>query len=123
LVVVASGFLNPANNSNGAAFGLWAAKAAGGALVELPNVTSVSDMVIDGNFLMYPNPTSGDVNLQSAHMIREVKVIDITGRTVYANSVEANDYRINTRGFNSGIYFVQIVTSEGTIVTKLQVKK
>ena len=123
LVVVASGFLNPANNSNGAAFGLWAATAAGGALVELPNVTSVSDMVIDGNFMMYPNPTSGDVNLQSAHMIREVKVIDITGRTVYANSVEANDYKINTRGFNSGIYFVQVVTSEGTIVTKLQVKK
>ncbi|MFN3556575.1 MAG: T9SS type A sorting domain-containing protein, partial [Bacteroidales bacterium] len=27
------------------------------------------------------------------------------------------------RGFNSGIYFVQIVTSEGTIVTKLQVQK
>jgi hypothetical protein len=36
LTVVASGFLNPANNSNGQAFGLWVALAAGGALVELP---------------------------------------------------------------------------------------
>ncbi|MBN2842029.1 MAG: hypothetical protein JXM68_03010, partial [Sedimentisphaerales bacterium] len=36
LTVVASGFLNPANNSNGSAFGLWVALPAGGNLVQLP---------------------------------------------------------------------------------------
>jgi hypothetical protein len=36
ITVVASGFLNPANNSDGEAFGLWVSLAAGGALVELP---------------------------------------------------------------------------------------
>ena len=34
--VIASGFLDPASNSNGPEFGLWAALASGGALVELP---------------------------------------------------------------------------------------
>jgi hypothetical protein len=36
LTVVASGFLNPANNSDGPAFGLYVATAAGGELIPLP---------------------------------------------------------------------------------------
>jgi hypothetical protein len=39
LTVLASGFLTPANNSNGAAFGLWVATAAGGSLIPLPTST------------------------------------------------------------------------------------
>ena len=39
-VVVASGFLNPANNSNGAGFGLWVALPSGGNLIPLPTSTA-----------------------------------------------------------------------------------
>jgi len=36
VTVLASGFMDPASNSNGAGFGLWAALSSGGPLVELP---------------------------------------------------------------------------------------
>ncbi|MCA1807309.1 MAG: fasciclin domain-containing protein, partial [Actinobacteria bacterium] len=55
--VLASGFLNPANNSDGPAFGLYVATAAGGDLIALPVFTNVNDIVpAFGEFNAYPNP-------------------------------------------------------------------
>jgi hypothetical protein len=45
LVAVASGFLNPGNNSNGPAFGVWVALPTGGPLVPLPVATEPSARV------------------------------------------------------------------------------
>jgi hypothetical protein len=45
LVAVASGFLNPAVNSNGPAFGIWVALPSGGDLVELPLASDPSARV------------------------------------------------------------------------------
>ena len=42
ITVVASGFLNPANNSSGPAFGLWVATSTGGSLIALPTTTTTS---------------------------------------------------------------------------------
>jgi sarcosine oxidase gamma subunit len=49
LTVVASGFLNPANNSDGAAFGLYVALASGGALIALPVYTETFEVTFNVN--------------------------------------------------------------------------
>ena len=46
ITVVASGFLNPANNSDGPAFGLYVATAAGGDLIPLPVYEEDDDEII-----------------------------------------------------------------------------
>jgi hypothetical protein len=47
ITVVASGFLNPANNSNGEAFGLYVALATGGALIALPVYTETFEVTFN----------------------------------------------------------------------------
>ena len=42
ITMIASGFLDPVNNSNGPAFGLWVAPVEGGALVELPEYDPIA---------------------------------------------------------------------------------
>jgi hypothetical protein len=124
LVVVASGFLNPDNNSGGPGFGLWVATTAGGNLIELPVYVSVQDITMgQGNISMFPNPSTDMVNLHSASTMKEVRVVDISGRVVYTQAIDADQHQINVRQFESGIYFVQVLTAEGTFVGKLQIQK
>lgn len=123
IVVVASGFLAPENNSEGEAFGLYVALPAGGDLVELPlnDDTNVADMDQVG-MKVYPNPSNGVFNIQANERITEVKVMDLLGQMVYNAPVNGQQHIIQMDNVRSGIYFVQINTQSGKIIEKIQVK-
>ncbi|TVQ09180.1 MAG: DUF4397 domain-containing protein [Bacteroidetes bacterium] len=124
LTVVASGFLNPDNNSNGPAFGLWVATNIGGALIQLPLFTNINDLT--GEFTdisLFPNPVRNMVNLVSTQEMQQVRVFDISGRVVYSNIINSEEYQINTEHLESGMYFVRITTAKGIFTGKLQVQK
>ena len=76
---------------------------------------------------IYPNPTSGETSvtysLANASKI-SVNVMDITGKIVYsekeANKAEGkHTLNINASAFNSGVYYVTIVTDEAQVTKKL----
>lgn len=86
VTVLASGFLDPSMNSNGPAFGLWAAIGAGGPLTELPLVpTSIDDAANNFDFSIYPNPTASMFNVSyDAPAAGEaiITITDINGRNL-----------------------------------------
>ncbi len=86
ITVLASGFLTPANNSNGPAFGLWVALPSGGELVQLPVVTSLGEATsVSGDLQAWPNPANDNLSVfvpwgRAAAV--DLELVDATGRTV-----------------------------------------
>jgi hypothetical protein len=111
LVVLASGFLNPAMNSNGPSFGLWVALPAGGALVELPTTSGLSISENETNvFKVYPNPAENVLKFEGENLSQtSVTVRDIMGKTVISRTIE--NATLDISDLNPGNYFVTISNS------------
>ena len=129
LTVVASGFLDPSVNSNGAGFGLWVALPTGGNLVQLPIATSISDNTVISSVTAWPNPASDllTIDVETSEMLQaEVRLTDMTGRVVrsLAGSSLANGANrlvIDVAGLTTGSYTLSIVGDRAMRTLPVQV--
>ncbi|MBE2288029.1 MAG: DUF4397 domain-containing protein [Chitinophagaceae bacterium] len=115
ITVVASGFLSPAANSNGPAFGLWVALASGGAMIPLPTSTaSVTGIATRRNLDIFPNPTTGVLNFNNkgGEKMKKVTLISVTGAVV-AEMSDAARGSFDTTPLAKGVYILQAVDQEG----------
>lgn len=80
--------------------------------------------VTNSNIHIYPNPSNGKVNLEYTNVNgnAELVLLDILGKVVFTRSISSisGTLVINTSGFDSGIYFCQLISGGKTIeVSKL----
>lgn len=75
------------------------------------------------NFKIYPNPTTGLVNIDFEELIiPTIIVTDVNGRKVYEqNNISENPYSFTLNGA-SGIYFIKIIIDEVSQVIKVMKK-
>jgi len=133
ITVVASGFLNPANNSDGPAFGLYVALADGGDLIALPVHTSSVAAVdkLNSSFRVYPNPVNSTLNIEfevDRNSSVSVDIFNILGSrvaTVYqdANSFGGKLLQYDVSTLPSGMYMVTITNGKNRVARKIQVLK
>jgi hypothetical protein len=132
LTLIASGFLNPGNNSNGEAFGLYAVLPQGGEFIALPNTTGVDERIIDVISLMtYPNPSSSyimiDFNIIESTNVT-VELINLTGSVVYSENLgykteQVHSHRMDVDGLPQGIYIMTLWAGQTKVARKIQVTK
>ncbi|GGB65422.1 hypothetical protein GCM10007424_01700 [Flavobacterium suaedae] len=121
ITVLASGFLDPTMNSNGPAFGLWAATANGGALVELPSVPLSATEFDTNELVIYPNPASSQITISNT-LGADVNytIYDMSGRNVM-NAATANT--INVSGLQNGMYMLDLEVNGTKSQHKIVIKK
>jgi hypothetical protein len=75
-----------------------------------------------GNFNMYPNPANDVLNIVSDNNIISVKVTNTIGQLVASEVADSKNLTIDTSELLTGVYFVQVQTSEGTYTRKINIR-
>ncbi len=84
--------------------------------VEVSYFDNVNEDIINNKVAIYPNPSNSDFNIVCENMTR-VKVFNVMGAIVSDVKVNGSKYVVN--GLDSGIYFVNIETSNGNVTHKI----
>jgi hypothetical protein len=103
-------------------------------------VLGVHDRIKDRDFIIYPNPTTGELRIIPLielmgwkampdgvveSQITNIEIFDIYGRKLHAtfnpklNSGQNSTFVIDISHLQAGIYFMQIQTEEGAVVRKV----
>tara|TARA_R110000850_G_scaffold150497_1_gene273159 strand:+ start:51268 stop:52629 length:1362 start_codon:yes stop_codon:yes gene_type:complete len=89
----------------------------------IDNTLGVSDY--DENiFLIYPNPAKTKIQIKSGSQpLNSFDIFDIKGRSVTSGTFQGNSNVIDVSQFKSGVYFVNVKTTEGMSQVKKLIKK
>lgn len=69
----------------------------------------------DINATVYPNPASNVLHIDTEENVLAIKVLDVMGRIIYTSDNVLRENMISTSRWNSGTYFVQLVTQKGNV--------
>ena len=72
---------------------------------------------------IFPNPTTGIINIQGQPENAQVKICDVLGNSVYQNNGAASNLQIDLSAQPNGVYFMSIQTGGGTVNKKIVVSR
>ncbi len=130
-VVLASGFLNPAANNNGASFGLFVALPTGGPFIPLATYTGVNEINNTVGMKIYPNPSNGslqiNLNLEQSEKVN-VQITDLSGsvvKEVINGTTLSGTQNIVTdlSNLSNGMYMTRVITASKTVTQKFALVK
>jgi len=130
ITLVASGFLDPQNNSNGSPFGLFAVLPSGGPFVPLGVTTGITDNLIDAaSFRVYPNPANETLRIMydlKSESDVTFSLLSTSGQTIInrpaGKQISGNlEESFDVSNLPSGLYILRVVAGNSVKVAKVQV--
>ena len=69
---------------------------------------------------VYPNPTTGIININSSAECRDIQIFDVSGRLVYQKVTDGFQQTISLATLSRGIYMMKLTTDKGGKVLKIE---
>lgn len=132
LIVLASGFVDPSQNSDGAGFGLYVALPGGGAFIPLPLFTSIEERVSSlAEFRVAPNPASDQLYVEFAiNSLTNIQyeLVNMNGQIVRAEdlgSLQSGNHYIELAvgDLANGTYLLSIQDNNGRAVRPVVISR
>lgn len=124
VTIIASGFFDPSQNSDGPAFGLYAVSPLGGAMIPLPPAPlSVDNEELQG-FSIYPNPASEVIRLGGVQLSDyRVQITDMLGRRISDDIYEVRASEVIIGQLASGTYVLSLYNGPQVVASRRFVKQ
>jgi hypothetical protein len=76
----------------------------------------------DSRLVVFPNPAEDQLFIEMPESMKEVQLLDMTGRVVYENEDIPNKLTIPVRGYSKGIYLLKVLVEDDLITRKVLIK-
>jgi hypothetical protein len=92
--------------------------------ISTPEVLGVPKNAMSAKIKMYPNPTTGVLNIQTTEELSSATIYSIEGHKVLnVNKFESSDTTINVSNLSNGVYFIKLSTKSGASQTQKFIKE
>jgi len=94
-------------------------------VVVTPYVNIPENVLSDKKIILFPNPTSGNVNiyLNDSDQINEIRIINIQGKEILSRNIKSDDVKhliqLDMSSYPKGIYLVQVTGNGSSYTEKL----
>lgn len=85
----------------------------------LLKISGTSHIKADNAISLFPDPTAGLVNIQTANLINKVSVYSISGQQIMEVYPEDNQLQLNLSHLDAAVYYVRIDAATDNKVFKL----
>lgn len=83
-------------------------------------INTIEAVTLENKLELFPNPANDFITLQLNDVFSDAQltISDINGRTVYSSAITTKQTVINTNLLVSGVYYIQLKTTDGNFATK-----
>ncbi|TVQ08849.1 MAG: T9SS C-terminal target domain-containing protein, partial [Bacteroidetes bacterium] len=83
---------------------------------------SVDELSGEPGLVIYPNPATSKVTIESNNELQEIEVYNISGQLMNRFPTAGSSHSLDVSSFDPGIYMIRVVTRENTQVVRLKVQ-
>jgi len=91
--------------------------------LDFAGTVGVAEAAAGGELRLYPSPSTGQVHITADRRIKEVQVMDLTGRVMLEEAVHAEKVDLDLSALHTGRYLVQLQFANGERQVRAVVKQ